>query len=126
VLFIEKQVSHALVYSNTARVAKHSNILAVIRICYTNGDAISIAYTNMAGDKKGFETSYAPVFVGSVEVKVPMISGTCMKDLVILANRALEAVKKDLGNIPGGKVFKVHKVAQQTVITEIEGPGAWL
>lgn len=125
-LQLDKQVSHALVYSNTARVAKQSNILAVIRICYTNGDAVSIAYTNMAGDKRGFETSYAPVFVGNVEVKVPMISGTCMTELVVLANRALEAVKKELGTIPGGKVFKVHKVNKMPAITEIEDPGAWL
>jgi hypothetical protein len=125
-LFIKQQVSHALIYINTSRASKIHNILAAVRICYTNGDFITLAYTNMAGDKRGWETSWAPLTVGNTEIKVPLIGGPCMKDLVGLVEMALTSVRKEVGTLQGGKVFKAYRKDGKSVVEELEDPGAWL
>ena len=122
--FLKQPGAYALVYCNPSRVARDSQILAVIRICYgKDEDSIAVAYTDIGEDRRGFQNPYVPVMAEGKLEKVPIVSGQLWKDLVTMANTAMTRVKAEYQKIPAGKVFKVYKNAEGKSTVEQVGGG---
>jgi hypothetical protein len=116
---LSQKGAYALVYANSAIVARQSKVLAVVRICYgSDEDAISLAYCDMGESQRGYQTWKAKVFANGALMDVPFVSGSLMRDLVKMSQTAMGRIKAEYGKVPGGKIFKVYRDAQNQPVVQ--------